>query len=135
MNRCWGSLWTGRAIGYRTQAGIDHDDVALAVVVQRQIASEASGVAFTADPLTGARNRVVIDATLGLGEALVSGQVVPDHVVCSRSGHVLERDRGEKAVVTVPVAGGGIVTRERTGEEWSLDDEQFAGVARLAVEV
>jgi pyruvate,water dikinase len=135
VTRCWGSLWTARAIGYRTRAGIAHDDVALAVVVQRQIASEASGVAFTADPLSGARNRVVIDATLGLGEALVSGQVVPDHVVCSRSGHVLERVRGEKAVVTVPVAGGGIETRERTGEEWSLDDEQFSGVARLAVEV
>jgi len=135
VTRCWGSLWTARAIGYRTQAGIAHDDVALAVVVQRQIASEASGVAFTADPLSGARNRVVIDATLGLGEALVSGQVVPDHVVCSRSGHVLERVRGEKAVVTVPVAGGGIETRERAGEEWSLDDEQFSGVARLAVEV
>ena len=133
--RCWGSLWTARAIGYRTQAGIAHDQVALAVVVQRQIASEASGVAFTADPLTGARNRVVIDATLGLGEALVSGQVVPDHVVCSHSGEVLERVRGEKAVVTVPLAGGGIETRERAGEEWALDDEQFSGVARLAVEV
>jgi pyruvate,water dikinase len=135
VTRCWGSLWTARAIGYRMQAGIAHDNVALAVVVQRQIASQASGVAFTADPLSGARNRVVIDATLGLGEALVSGQVVPDHVVCSRSGHVLERVRGEKAVVTVPLDGGGIETRERSGDEWSLDDEQFAGVARLAVEV
>src|SRR5664279_894412 len=135
VTRCWGSLWTARAIGYRTQAGIAHDDVALAVVVQRQIASDASGVAFTADPLTGARNRVVIDATLGLGEALVSGQVVPDHVVCSHSGEVLQKVRGEKAVVTVPVTGGGIETHERTGEEWSLDDEHFSGVARLAVEV
>ncbi len=133
--RCWGSLWTARAIGYRAQAGIPHEHVALAVVVQRQIASDASGVAFTADPLSGARNRVVIDATLGLGEALVSGQVVPDHVVCSRSGLVLAGARGEKAVVTVPLADGGVETRPRTGEEWSLDDEQFSSVARLAVQV
>jgi len=133
--RCWGSLWTARAIGYRAQAGIPHDTVALAVVVQRQISSESSGVAFTADPLSGARNRVVIDATLGLGEALVSGQVVPDHVVCSRSGQVLERVRGDKAVVTVAAAEGGVETRERSGDDWALDDEQFAGVARLAVEV
>jgi rifampicin phosphotransferase len=133
--RCWGSLWTARAIGYRATAGIAHDHVALAVVVQRQVASEASGVAFTADPLSGARNRVVIDATLGLGEALVSGQVVPDHVVCSRSGQVLERVRGDKAVVTVPVAGGGVETRERSGEAWALDDDQLSGVARLAVAV
>ncbi len=133
--RCWGSLWTARAIGYRATVGIPHEQVALAVVVQRQIASDASGVAFTADPLTGARNRVVIDATLGLGEALVSGQVVPDHAVCSRSGHILERVRGDKAVVTVPLAGGGVETRERTGDVWALDDEQLSGVARLAVSV
>ncbi len=135
VRRCWGSLWTARAIGYRTTAGISHDRVALAVVVQRQVAADSSGVAFTADPLSGARNRVVIDATLGLGEALVSGQVVPDHVVCSRSGHILERVRGDKAVVTVPLAGGGVETRERTGDGWALDEEQFSGVARLAVAV
>ncbi|HSN11404.1 MAG TPA: PEP/pyruvate-binding domain-containing protein, partial [Propionibacteriaceae bacterium] len=133
--RCWGSLWTARAIGYRATAGISHEQVALAVVVQRQIASDASGVAFTADPLTGARNRVVIDATLGLGEALVSGQVVPDHAVCSRSGEVLERVRGDKAVITVPAEHGGVETRERSGEDWALDEEQLSGVARLAVSV
>ncbi|MGV8849768.1 MAG: PEP/pyruvate-binding domain-containing protein [Propionibacteriaceae bacterium] len=133
--RCWGSLWTARAIGYRTRAGIAHDDVSLAVVVQRQIASEASGVAFTADPLSGRRDRVVIDATLGLGEALVSGQVVPDHFVCTHSGRVLEETHGDKAVVTVALLGGGTETRERSGHAWALDDEQAAGVARLAVAV
>lgn len=133
--RCWGSLWTARAIGYRMRAGISHDDVALAVVVQTQIASEASGVAFTADPLTGRRDRVVIDATLGLGEALVSGQVEPDHFVCTHSGRVLEETHGGKGVVTVAVEGGGTETRERSGHQWALDDEQAAGVARLAVAV
>ena len=133
--RCWGSLWTARAIGYRVRAGISHDDVSLAVVVQRQIASDASGVAFTADPLTGRRDRVVIDATLGLGEALVSGQVVPDHFVCTHSGRVLEETHGDKAVMTVALPGGGTETRERSGHAWALDDEQAAGVARLAVAV
>ena len=133
--RCWGSLWTARAIGYRVRAGIAHDDVSLAVVVQRQIASDSSGVAFTADPLTGRRDRVVIDATLGLGEALVSGQVDPDHFVCTHSGRVLEETHGDKGVVTVALAGGGTETRERSGHAWALDDEQAAGVARLAVAV
>lgn len=133
--RCWGSLWTARAIGYRVRAGIPHDAVSLAVVVQRQIASEASGVAFTADPLSGRRDRVVIDATLGLGEALVSGQVVPDHFVCTHSGRVLEETHGDKAVITVALPGGGTETRERSGHAWALDDEQAAGVARLAVAV
>jgi pyruvate,water dikinase len=133
--RCWGSLWTARAIGYRVRAGIAHDDVSLAVVVQRQIASDASGVAFTADPLSGRRDRVVIDATLGLGEALVSGQVDPDHYVCTHSGRVLEETPGDKAVVTVGLPGGGTETRERSGHAWALDDEQASGVARLAVAV
>ena len=133
--RCWGSLWTARAISYRVRAGIGHGDVSLAVVVQRQIASEASGVAFTADPLSGRRDRVVIDATLGLGEALVSGQVVPDHFVCTHSGRVLEETHGDKALVTVALPGGGTQTRERSGHAWALDDEQAAGVARLAVAV
>ena len=79
--QCWGSLWTARAIGYRTRNHIPHQDVALAVIVQNMVQSKASGVLFTANPLTGCRNETVIDATLGLGEALVSGHVDPDHYV------------------------------------------------------
>ena len=69
---CWSSLWTARAIGYRIRNGIDHHEAALAVIVQEMVQSEASGVLFTANPLTGLRCESVIDATLGLGEALVS---------------------------------------------------------------
>ena len=72
---CWSSLWTARAIGYRARNGVDHSVVALAVVVQNMVPSAASGVLFTANPLNGRRDQMVIDATLGLGEALVSGQV------------------------------------------------------------
>ncbi len=78
---CWSSLWTARAIGYRIRNEIDHNEAALAVIVQEMVQSEASGVLFTANPLTGLRSESVIDATLGLGEALVSGQVEPDHYV------------------------------------------------------
>ena len=78
---CWGSLWTARAIEYRARNLVDHSGVALAVVVQRMVPSRASGVLFTANPLSGLRSETVIDAALGLGEALVSGQVDPDHYV------------------------------------------------------
>src|SRR5512138_2916380 len=78
---CWSSLWTARALGYRIRNGIDHQEAALAVIVQEMVQSESSGVLFTANPLTGLRSESVIDATLGLGEALVSGQVEPDHYV------------------------------------------------------
>jgi pyruvate,water dikinase len=78
---CWSSLWTARAIGYRAHNHVPHASVALAVVVQTMIESQVSGVIFTANPLTGLRSETVIDATLGLGEALVSGMVEPDHYV------------------------------------------------------
>jgi pyruvate,water dikinase len=64
---CWASLWTARAIGYRARNAIPQEGLTLAVVVQEMVPSEASGVLFTADPLTGKRTETVIDATLGLG--------------------------------------------------------------------
>ncbi|MDT3424756.1 pyruvate,water dikinase [Paenibacillus forsythiae] len=83
--QCWSSLWTARAIGYRNRNDIPHESQALAVVVQHMAASKASGVLFTANPLTGKRNEIVIDASFGLGEALVSGKVEPDHYVVDTS--------------------------------------------------
>jgi rifampicin phosphotransferase len=78
---CWSSLWTARAIGYRLRNGISNKDLALAVIVQVMVPSDVSGVMFTANPLTGLLSETVIDATFGLGEALVSGKVEPDHFV------------------------------------------------------
>ena len=79
--QCWSSLWTARAIGYRARNEIPQEDVSLAVVVQKMVEAEVSGVMFTANPLSGKRDEIVIDATFGLGEALVSGQVEPDNYV------------------------------------------------------
>jgi pyruvate,water dikinase len=104
---CWSSLWTARAIGYRARNGIAHADVSLAVVVQAMVPSETSGVLFTANPLTGKRTEMVIDATFGLGEALVSGQVEPDHYVVDADGQVVVRTVGEKAIAIHGREGGG----------------------------
>lgn len=96
---CWASLWTDRAVSYRARAGIDPRAVKLAVVVQRMVAAEAAGVLFTANPLTGRRRQAVIDASPGLGEAIVSGAVNPDHfVVDTATGEILERRPGDKRV-------------------------------------
>ncbi|HZM83961.1 MAG TPA: PEP/pyruvate-binding domain-containing protein [Candidatus Limnocylindrales bacterium] len=95
VERCRASLWTERAVAYRARLGIRDDEVGIAVVVQVMVPAEFAGVLFTADPLTGARDRTVIDATAGLGEAVVSGTVTPDHYVVvrrhvrSRSGNLL----------------------------------------------
>src|SRR5215475_14788298 len=78
VRRCWASLFTDRAIAYRARHGFRHRAVFLAVVVQRMVAPDVSGILFTADPITGRRKTVCIDASFGLGEALVAGLVTAD---------------------------------------------------------
>ena len=79
VRNCWASLWTDRAIAYRRRLGFDRSPVELAVVVQRMVPAATAGVMFTANPVTGERPETVIDASPGLGEAVVSGLVTPDH--------------------------------------------------------
>ncbi len=111
VRHCWASLWTDRAVAYRREAGVDPDGVRLAVVVQRMIDASVAGVLFTADPVSGRRRRAVVDASPGLGEAVVSGAVNPDHLVVDddqESGpRVVERRLGDKAVAVRPLPGGG----------------------------
>jgi rifampicin phosphotransferase len=130
--RCWASLWTARAIGYRARNDVATDELALAVVVQCMVDSEASGVLFTANPLTGRRSEVVIDATFGLGEALVSGQVEPDHYVVELGGRIVEKRLGSKAVVMrTKTQGGTSVSARPAALEQALPDEAIAGLAEL----
>ena len=81
VRQCWGSLWSPEAVSYRATHGIDHASVSMAVVVQEMIASEVSGVSFTANPVTGARDEVVIESSWGMGAAIVDGRVTPDRYV------------------------------------------------------
>ena len=130
---CWSSLWTARAIGYRTRNGIDHDEVALSVVVQEMIQSEISGVMFTAHPLTGLRTETVIDATLGLGEALVGGHVDPDHYVVDTVEHrIVTKRLGAKSIAMRGRAEGGVETvDEDAADRQALTDEQILELAQL----
>ena len=111
VRQCWGSLWSDRAISYRQQRGFANEQVALAVVVQRMVAADAAGVMFTANPVTGARNQTVIDASTGLGEAIVSGLVTPDHLVLQRNHfgwRVIEQQRGDRSVEIREASTGGV---------------------------
>jgi phosphohistidine swiveling domain-containing protein len=91
FKRCWASLWTERAYEYRRRNGIDHRQVEMAVIVQRQIEPDAAGVAFSLDPVTGSRSRIVIESCRGLGEALVSGKVQPDRFILRKKNLELVR--------------------------------------------
>ena len=130
---CWSSLWTARAIAYRDRNGIDQSAVSLAVVVQEMVQSETSGVLFTANPLTGHRTETVIDATFGLGEALVGGHVEPDHyVVSNESGNILHREVGSKSTVIHGAVGGGVSTKQSESRlEEALTDSQIRQLTEL----
>lgn len=136
VRRCWASLFTDRAVTYRAANGIDSSAVALAVVVQSMVDATAAGVMFTANPVTGRRNEAVIDASPGLGEAVVSGAVNPDHfVVDGVLGAVRERRLGDKKVVIRPKAGGGTERFEadpiHDDGRASLDDRAVLALAAL----
>jgi len=109
VSRCWASLFTERAVTYRLRNGIDHRTVHMAVLVQQMVFPDAAGVLFTADPVTGNRKVATVEASFGLGEALVSGLVNPD-VFTVRDGEVVSRTVATKQRAIHAVAGGG--TRE-----------------------
>ncbi|MET8066121.1 PEP/pyruvate-binding domain-containing protein, partial [Micromonospora sp. NPDC005313] len=106
VSRCWASLFTERAVTYRRRHGIDDRAVEMAVVVQRMVVPDSAGVMFTADPVTGDRTVVAVEAGFGLGEALVSGLVNPD-VLTVRDGTVVARTIGAKSREVRAVPGGG----------------------------
>jgi pyruvate,water dikinase len=134
VRRCWASLWTDRAVVYRATHHIDPRAVRLAVVIQRMVEAEVAGVLFTANPVTGRRRQAVIDASPGLGEAVVSGAVNPDHfVVDTDRGEIVESRLGDKRleVVSLPDGGTKQVPRSDGADEASLTDHQIRELAAL----
>ncbi|HYY54286.1 MAG TPA: PEP/pyruvate-binding domain-containing protein [Candidatus Dormibacteraeota bacterium] len=146
IRRSWASLFNDRAVAYRRANGIDEASVALAVVVQRMVDAAAAGVLFTADPVTGERRRTAIDAIAGLGDALVSGRVNPDHYVV-RSGAIVDR-RGrvlDDASILALAATGERVERhfaapqdiefafDRSGALWLLQSRPITTLYPLPV--
>ena len=139
VKRCWASLWTPQAINYRHEMGIDHQAVAMGVVVQIMISSEISGILFTANPVNGNRSEMIINCSFGLGEAVVSGQVTPDTYVIDRNTlNVSETILGAKAQQIV--ADGSQGTRmEDVSEEHritsSFSEASLKELAELALRV
>jgi pyruvate,water dikinase len=138
VHRCWASLWTDRAVSYRATNAIDPRSVRLAVVVQRMVDAVVAGVMFTANPVTGKRSETVIDASPGLGEAVVSGAVNPDHfVVNTATGEIVERRLGDKRLVIKSTAGGGTthVTRDAADNTYCISDDQVRALVKLGARV
>ena len=133
VSRCWASLFTERAVSYRLRNSFDHRKVHMAVVVQQMVFPQVAGVLFTADPLTSNRKVTCVEATFGLGEALVSGLVNAD-VYKVRDGEVVSRAVGSKRLAVHARPTGG--TREEPieperQEQPTLSDAQVLRLARL----
>ncbi|RKD30572.1 phosphoenolpyruvate synthase [Thermohalobacter berrensis] len=100
--KCWASLWTGRAIYYREKKGFDHFIVSLSVVVQKMVNSKISGVMFTANPITNDSKEIMINASWGLGESVVSGTVTPDEFIVNKEGlSIVEKNIAEKNTMII----------------------------------
>ncbi|MFJ2666367.1 phosphoenolpyruvate synthase [Nocardia fluminea] len=134
---CWASLFTPRVLTYRARRGM-HEQPVMAVVVQRMVAAERSGVAFTADPTTGRGDRVVVEAARGQGEVVVSGEVEPDTYLLDADGPTLlhtRRGQQHSAVVAGPDGDQRIELSAAQTQAPVLTDEQARTVARAALAV
>lgn len=136
VKKCWSSLWTARATSYRNMRGLDHFESPIAVVVQVMVRSEVSGVMYTGHPVTTATDEIVINASYGLGEAIVSSAVDPDtHVVKSGDLRIKETTIGAKEIRIVRNPDGeGTVTEDVPDAERrraALSDEQIRELSRI----
>lgn len=145
VKRCWASLWTARATFYRAKQGFDHSRVYLSAVVQKMVNSETSGVMFTANPVTNDRNEIMINASWGLGEAVVSGAVTPDEYIVEKgTWKIKEKVIAKKEIMIIrnPETGKGTVkvpVAEYLGSEYvekqALTDEQIIEVAKIGAKI
>jgi pyruvate, water dikinase len=139
VRRCWASLFGARTVYYRARRGFGQADMDIAVVVQRQVEADRAGVMFTIDPATGAADRVVIEASFGLGETVVSGRVTPDRYVVDKATlAVLVREVHAKTAVIEGRPGGGTARRELSPSEATrpaLSDDEARALAELGARI
>ena len=137
ISKCWASLFTDRAVIYRMQNGFDHSQVYLSVIVQRMVFPQASGILFTADPITSSRKVLSIDAGFGLGEALVSGLVSAD---CYKvqDGQIIDKRIATKKLAIYGRKEGGTETQQIDSDQQkaqTLTDEQILQLERIGRQI
>ncbi|HEX9026179.1 MAG TPA: phosphoenolpyruvate synthase [Clostridium sp.] len=133
ISKCWASLFTDRAVIYRMQNDFDHSKVQLSVVIQKMVFPEAAGIMFTADPITSNRKIVSIDASFGLGEALVSGLVNSD-IYKVRENKIIDKKISTKKLAIYALKEGGTEEKEIEGERQNmqtLTDNQILQLAQM----
>ncbi len=136
VRKCWASLWTHRAFEYRKANNFDHRNIAMAVIVQELIDADASGVVFTANPLTGRTATITLEACFGLGETLVGGKITPDHFTFDKDGFRLMGSLpGNKSIASRLDGSGGtkeVPLNEAQATTLSVKISTARRIARLA---
>jgi len=139
VKKCWSSLYTPRAIFYRIEQELHETDVAVAVVVQKMVPSEVSGVCFTVHPVTKDPNQLIIEAGWGLGEAIVAGMITPDsYVVDKTDGTILDTYISEQAIKIVRKPEGGteeVSVNPEDRERQKLSNERVVELAKLCQQI
>jgi pyruvate, water dikinase len=136
---CWASLYSVPSLSYRLKRKVPEDGVAIAVVVQRMVDARTAGVMFTRSPLTGDRSVITIEATWGLGSAMVGGEVTPDRFVIAKiTGEISVREISDKHIQHVPAEGGGIKVVEVPDglrRAPSISDQELSKLKEIARKV
>jgi len=137
ISKCWASLFTDRAVIYRVQNGFDHRQVSLSVIIQKMVFPQASGILFTADPVTSNRKALSIDAGFGLGEAFVSGLVSADNYKI-RGVEIVDKVIATKELAIYGLKEGGTETRQLASDQQdaqTLTDEQILQLANIGRQI
>ena len=144
IRKCWASLWTSRAIYYREIQGFDHFEVSISVVIQKMVNSEKAGVMFTANPINNNREEIMINASWGLGEAVVSGSVTPDEYIYDKTEKkIVEKHIGEKTTMivkkdigvgTVEINVGDYIGHEKINAQ-CLDNDEITLLADYGIKI
>jgi len=136
VKKCWASLWTERAYSYRQKNGFDHFAVSMTVIVQALVPADAAGVIFTADPVTGRTDRIIVEATFGLGDLLVSGKVTGDRFLVNKKNlRILSRIIADKKIEHILDNEGLLIEQVVAPEQShksSIDDRTARMLAKLA---
>jgi len=138
VKRCWASLFTPRAIFYRFEKGLHNTKISVAVVVQKMVNSEISGIAFSVHPVTQDRNQLIIEAGLGLGEAIVSGQITPDsYVVEKNPRRIIDKNVSDQEKGLFKIESGGSEWKENLpkGKEQKLTDKQIMELTEIILTI
>lgn len=136
IKRCWASLFSPRAIFYKFRKNLNGQEISMAVVMQKMINSEVSGIAFSVDPITQDRNQIIIEAGFGLGEAIVSGKITPDaYFIKKQPLYIMNKNISEQKKALVYIKNKNKLVKIKNGNDQKLQDRGILKLAKVIIKI